>query len=160
MRSSALSTHVGTALGNEFQLGVRIESRLRRQLYLREPIHTRIHSVVRDDQHQKGKCAHKREKCPRGPFNSLSSSLLLKSLRRCGVQDVRVEVFALNEPVLSALGGDLFKFFAVNRGALEPIITPHTVPNEMNSVVIGFCPSRSRNRVSTLTARIVFWKLY
>jgi hypothetical protein len=52
----------------------------------------------------------------------------------------------LNEPVLSALGGDLFKFFAVNRGALEPIITPHTVPNEVNSVVIGFCPSRSRNR--------------
>jgi hypothetical protein len=33
------------------------------------------------------------------------------------------------------------------------------VPNEMNSVAIGFGPSRSRNRVSTLTARIVFWKL-
>src|SRR5215217_4430251 len=68
------------------------------------------------------------------------------------------KVSALNEPVLSALGGDLLKFFAVKRGALEPIIAPRTVPNEMNSVVIDFCPSRSRNRVSTLTARIVIWK--
>jgi hypothetical protein len=88
MGLSALSTHVGTALGNEFQIGVRIESRLRRQLNLREPIHTRIPLVVRDDQHRKGKCAQKSEKGPRGPFHSLSSSLLLKSLRRCGVQDV------------------------------------------------------------------------
>src|SRR5712675_42035 len=90
--SATLSTHVGTALGNEFQIGVRLERRP--QLHLREPIHTRIHLVVRDDQHRKGKCAHKREKGPRGPFHSLSSSLLLNRFGELvGVAAARLQEF-------------------------------------------------------------------
>jgi len=134
MRSSALSTHVGIAFGNEFQIGVRIENRLRGQLHLREPIHTRIHLVVRDEKASAPTKARKAQEvhfiaCPLTLTQKLKA---VRSSRRLSRQS-----FALNEPVLSALGGDLFKFFAVNRGALEPIITPHTVPNEMNSVVIG-----------------------
>src|SRR5260370_20350652 len=71
---SALGTHVGAALGNELQIGVSIEGRLRRQLHRREPIHARIHLLVRDEQHKKGKGAEKSEKGPRGPLHRLSSS--------------------------------------------------------------------------------------
>src|SRR5258705_3545564 len=51
------------ALGNELQIRVNIEGRARRQLHHREPIHARIHLVLR-------------EKGPRGPLHSLSSSFL------------------------------------------------------------------------------------
>jgi len=50
-RVSALGTHVGAALGNELQMGVSIEGKPRRQLHRREPIHARIHLLVRDEQH-------------------------------------------------------------------------------------------------------------
>jgi hypothetical protein len=75
----AFGPHVGAALRNELQIGVSLKSRLRRELHPGEPIHTRIHLMVRDEQHQKGERPKKSEKGPRGPFHSLSSSSLLNA---------------------------------------------------------------------------------
>ena len=70
---SALSTHVETALGNEFSF--------------REPFHARIHLVLRDDQHQKDKCAHKRERPKRSTSYFIACPPVLAHKRRSPWQD-------------------------------------------------------------------------